>query len=230
MHSESFRLLPWHVKGQLDPERSRQVDMHLQGCLACRREAEGLTQLFCAHSQLNKPRPVDEARLDALFAKIDRYEESRRPQPPRARAASSMLSRLREVLMGWFFDTRLMLAAGGACAAALLAIIIGPMVSSPDVGIQHQVLSSPTQGADELRVKLQVRSATSQADVERIVATTLTERKLQIQYRIERRSAGEYALIFARKPDFAALSELLGAWSSAPGIASASIDDTAAGR
>src|SRR5688572_23181490 len=100
MHSESFRLLPWHVKGQLDPERSRQVEMHLQGCLACRREAEGLTQLFCAHSQLNKPRPVDEGRLDELFAKIDRYEESRRPQPPpRARATSSMLSRLREVLM-----------------------------------------------------------------------------------------------------------------------------------
>lgn len=229
MHSESFRLLPWHVKGQLDPERSRQVEMHLQGCLACRREAEGLTQLFCAHSQLNKPRPVDEARLDALFAKIDRYEESRRPQPPRASSASSWLGRLREVLMGWFFDTRLMLV-GGACAAVLLVIVVAPMVSSPNVGTQHQVLSSPTQGADELRVKLQFRSATSQADVARMVATTLAERKLQIKYRIEQRSAGEYALVLEQKPDFAALSELLSAWNAAPGIAAASIDDTAAGR
>lgn len=229
MHSESFRLLPWYVKGQLDPERARQMDMHLQGCLACRREAEGLTQLFCAHSQLNQPRPVDEDRLDALFAKIDRYEESRRPQPPRARASGSLLSRLREVLMGWFFDTRLMLV-GGACAAVLLAIIVVPMVSSPDGGTQQQVLSSPTQGVEPLRVKLQFRSATSQADVERMVARTLTERKLQIEYRIEQRSAGEYALVLEQKPDFAALSELLGVWSAAPGVASASIDDTAAER
>jgi anti-sigma factor RsiW len=228
MHSESFRLLPWYVKGQLDAERARQMEMHLQGCLACRREAEGLTQLFCAHSQINKPRPVDEARLDALFARIERYEESRRPQPPRPIVAGSLLNRVREVLMRWFFDTRLMLVSG-ACAAALLAIVIGPMVLSPNAGTQQQVLSSPTQGA-ELRVKLQFRSATSQADVERIVATTLAERKLQVEYRIEKRSAGEYALVFQQKPDFAALSELLGAWSATPGIASASIDDTAAGR
>ena len=130
MHSESFRLLPWYVKGQLDPEQLRQVDLHLQGCLACRREAEGLTQLFCAHAQINKPRPVDEARLDALFARIDQYEVSRRPQPPRVSSReSSALSRLRDIISGWL-DGRFMLV-GGACAAALLAIAIGPMLLSP---------------------------------------------------------------------------------------------------
>lgn len=231
MHSESFRLLPWYVKGQLDPERLRQVDMHLQGCLACRREAEGLTQLFGAHEQLNEPRPVNEARLDDLFAKIDQYEASRRSQPPRAQPQVSMWVRIRDVLMSWFFDTRLMLI-GGACAAALLAIVVGPMFTSPQeqapVEIQHQVLSSSSTAPDELRVKLQFRSATSPADVERIVAATLAERKLQMEYRIERRSDGEYALVFEQKPDFALLSELLGAWGAAPGVAAASIDEGAA--
>lgn len=229
MHSESFRLLPWYVKGQLDPERLRQVDMHLQGCLACRREAEGLTQLFCAHSQLNKPRPVDEARLDALFEKIDQYEGSRRIQPPRPRPTRSTLSRLRDILMNWFFDTRLMLV-GGACAAALIAVVVSPMLQAPGVETQHQVLSSPSNAANELRVKLQFRSAKSQADVERMVAAALADRNLQIAYRVEQRSPGEYALVFAQKPDFAVLSELLGTWNAAPEVAAASIDDTAAGQ
>ena len=228
MHSESFRLLPWYVKGQLDPERLRQVDLHLQGCLACQREAQGLTQLFCAHAQINKPRPVDEARLDALFARIDQYETSRRPQRPRAKPESSALSRLRDLILGWL-DHRFMLV-GGACAAALLAIAMGPMLLSPAVETQQQVLSSPVNAPNELRVKLQFRSAMSQADAERVVAAALAKRQLQIAYRIEQRSPGEYALIFEQKPDFAALSELLGAWNAAPEVAAAAIDDSAVGQ
>ena len=228
VHSESFRLLPWYVKGQLDPERLQQVDRHLQGCLACRREAEGLTQLFCAHAQLSKPRPVDEARLDALFTRIDRYEASRRRQPPRAGTATSALSRLRDVILGWL-DARFMLV-GGACAAALLAIAIGPMLLSPGVETQQHVLSSPVNAPNSLRVKLEFRSATSQADVERVVAAALAERHLQVAYRIEQRSASEYALIFEKKPDLAALSELLGMWRAAPNVESAAIDDAAAAK
>ncbi len=228
LHSESFRLLPWYVKGQLDPERLRQVDLHLQGCLACRREAEGLTQLFCAHAQLSTPRPVDEARLDALFTRIDRYEASRRPQPPRARGARSALSRLRDAIWGWL-DTRFMLV-GGACAAALLAIAVGPMVLSPGAETQHRVLSAPVNAPTELSVKLQFRSATSQAEVKRVVASALAERQLQIRYRIEQRSASEYALIFEQKPDLLALSELLDVWRAAPNVDVAAIDDAPAGK
>jgi anti-sigma factor RsiW len=226
MHSESFRLLPWYVKGQLDPEQLRQVDLHLQGCLACRREAEGLTQLFCAHAQINKPRPVDEARLDALFARIDQHEASRRPQPPRVKPESSMLNRLRDIISGWL-DSRFMLV-GGACAAALLAVAIGPMLLSPAVETQQQVLSSPSNAPNELRVKLEFRSATSPAEVKRVVQSTLDKRQLQLAYRVEQRSASEYALVFEQKPDFAVLSELIGAWSAAPEVAAAAIDDTAA--
>jgi anti-sigma factor RsiW len=226
MHSESFRLLPWYVKGQLDPERLRQVDLHLQGCLACQREAEGLTNLFCAHEQLNQPRPVDEARLNALFGRIDQYESSQRRQPPRVRTEASAFSRLRDTILGWF-DNRLMLI-GGACAAALLAIVVGPMMLSPPIETQQQVLSSDTNAPDELRVKLQFRSAMSQAEAQRVVAAALAERQVKIAYRIEQRSAGEYALVFEQKPDFAVLSALLGAWSKAPEVAAATIDDGAA--
>jgi hypothetical protein len=202
--------------------------MHLQGCLACRREAEGLTKLFCAHAQISKPRPVDEARLDALFARIDQFEASRRPQRPRARADSSALSKLRDIILEWL-DRRLMLV-GGACAAALLAIAVGPMLLSPAVETQQQVLSSPVNAPNELRVKLEFRSATSQADVERVVKSALAAQQLQLKYRIEQRSASEYALVFEQKPDFAVLSELLSTWGGAPGVAAAAIDDGAAAQ
>jgi anti-sigma factor RsiW len=229
MHSESFRLLPWYVKGQLNPEQARQVDSHMQGCLACRREAEGLTQLFCAHTQLSKPRPVDEARLDALFARIDSYETSRRRQPPLARNTGSVLTRLREMLTEWL-NTRLMLV-GGACAAILLAVAIGvglePTALTPAVETQQQVLSSPTTTASKLRVKLQLRSAMSQAEVERLIAATLTERKVQLGYRVEQRSGAEYAVIFEQTPDLVVLSELLETWRGMPSVVDAGIDATA---
>lgn len=228
MHSESFRLLPWYVKGQLDPAQLRQVDLHLQGCLACQREAEGLTNLFCAHEQLNQPRPVDEARLNALFDRIEQFESSQRRQPPRDRTEASVFSQLRDMILGWF-DNRLMLI-GSACAAALLIIVAAPMMLSPSIETQQQVLSSGTNAPNELRVKLQFRSAMSQAQVRRVVATALAERQLQIAYRIEQHSAGEYALVFEQKPDFAVLSALLEAWNKAPEVAAATIDDGATAK
>jgi hypothetical protein len=63
-----------------------------------------------------------------------------------------------------------------------------------------------------------------------VVAATLAERQLQIAYRIEQHSAGEYTLVFEQKPDFAVLSALLAAWGKAPEIAAATIDDTAAAK
>jgi anti-sigma factor RsiW len=223
LHGETFRLLPWYVKGQLDSERLQQVGLHLQGCLSCRREAEGLTQLFCAHAQLRKPRPVDEARLGALFARIERYETSQRRQPPRAGHALSSLRQLRDIIAGWF-DNRLMLI-GSACAAVMLAILVGPLLLSPQGDTRQHVLSSPVTAPNEVRVKLQFRSDMSPADAERVIAKVLVERNLQIAHRIERRSAREYALVLEQKPDFGALSGLLGAWAAAPEVATATIDD-----
>jgi hypothetical protein len=70
----------------------------------------------------------------------------------------------------------------------------------------------------------------SQADARRVIATALAERQLQIAYRIEQHSPGEYALVFEQKPDFAVLSALLEAWNKAPEVAAATIDDGAAAK
>jgi len=226
LHGEAFRLLPWYVKGLLEPERLRQVDLHLEGCLACRREAEGLTQLFCVHAQITKPRPIDEGRLQSLFARIDRYEAARR-RPPRAGSARSALMRWRERILEWL-DTRFMLV-GSASAAALLAAVVGPMMLSSSVETRQQVLSSP-EAAAGVRVKLRFRSTVQLPEVERLVASTLTERRVSSAYRVEQRSGSEYTVIFEQKPDLAALSGLLASWRAAPSIADAGIDDAAARR
>ena len=221
-HGESFRLLPWYVKGRLDPEQLRQVDLHLQGCLACRREADGLTQLFCAHTQLSKPRQVDDARLDALFARIDRYEASRRREPPRAGKTRSALARLRDAIAEWL-ETRFVLVAG-ACAATVLAVVLAPTMFAPTVETQHQVLSSPVAAPNELRVSLQFRSATLHAEAERVVSSALTERRLQYAYRVEQRLSTEYVVVFEQTPDFMILSELFRAWRAVPNVAHVDID------
>lgn len=228
LHSEAFRLLPWYVKGQLDYGRLQQVDMHVQGCLSCRREAEGLTQLFCVHAHLSGPRQVDEARLAALLARIDQYEASQRPRPPRASRANSLLGQLRDIVLGWF-DNRLMLI-GGACAAVMLAIVLGPVLLTPAIETQQHVLSSPVNAPDEVRVKLQLRSKMSPADAERVISRVLAARNVQIGHRLEQRSPGEYVLVLEHKPDVRALSELLVAWSAAPEVAAASIDDIASAQ
>jgi anti-sigma factor RsiW len=222
LHSEAFRLLPWYVQGRLEPERLQQVDGHVSGCLACRREAEGLTQLFCAHAQLTKPRPVDEARLKALFARIDRYEATQRRPPPRPGTSKVMLMRWRDAIVEWF-DTRFMLI-GGACAAAVLAVMVAPLIFSPATQTYHEVLSSPAADAATVVVKLRFRMPTERAEAERLIASTLAERGVRSPYRLQQRSSSEYALTFEQKPELAALSAMLTAWRATPQVADAAID------
>jgi len=222
LHSEAFRLLPWYVQGRLEPERLRQVEGHVDGCLACRREAEGLTQLFCAHAQLTKPRPVDEARLEALFARIDRYEATQRRPPRRPAVSKSTLMRWRDAIVEWL-DTRFMLV-GGACAAALLAAMVAPVVFSPASQTYHEVLSSRTADAGAVVVKLRFRAPVERAEAERLIASTLAERGVRNPYRLEQRSSNEYALTFEQKPELGALSAMLAAWRAAPQVADAAID------
>jgi hypothetical protein len=132
------------------------------------------------------------------------------------------------IILGWFND-RLFLV-GGACTAAMLAIVVGTLLRSPAVETEQHVLSSPVAAPNEVRVKLEFRSEMSPAEAERVISEVLAARNVQIAHRLERRSPGVYTLVLEQKPDVRALSELVAAWGAVPEVAAASIDDTASAQ
>jgi anti-sigma factor RsiW len=215
-----LKLLPWYVNCTLEPKEARKMAAHVTACEICQQEVGELVRLFSARARTVPKRPVDEARLDDLFSRIDRYEAERR------RPARTERSSLRELLttgiMGWLGARPALVA--GALAIALLAVIGIPRLYSPTAESPYQVLTDENAPAEELRIKLRFQSATSADAVERLVRSGLTQQKLSNPYRIEQRATGEYVVIFEKKPSVAALSHLIDAWQNAPGVAEVTID------
>jgi anti-sigma factor RsiW len=199
-----LKILPWYVNCTLDPKEATKVAAHVSGCPICQREVDDLAKLFSTRARLVPKRPVDEARLDDLFARIDRHEGERRKTQPVERIS------LRERLLGimdWLIARP---ALAGACAALLLAVVAVPMLTSrtADDGA-YEVLETPGAATEQLRVRLRFQTAPAQADVDRAVQTSLAQQKLANPYRIERQPNGEYVVIFEKKPGVAAMSRLL---------------------
>ena len=124
MHRQALEILPWYVRRQLGPEESRQMDAHLASCAACRREAEGLATMFTAEEQSIPDRPVNEVRLDALFARIDQYEASRPRAAKQQSVAPSSWRTFGESIVNW-------LTAKPAFAAGALAVVLAVVVALP---------------------------------------------------------------------------------------------------
>lgn len=215
-----LKTLPWYVNCTLDPKEARKVAAHVTGCLTCQREIEALVKLFSARARTMPKRSVNEAQLDELFGRIDRYE-AQRQRPPRAERSS-----LREVLttgiFGWLTARPALVA--GALAVVILGVSVVPMVHSPTTESPYRVLSSDDAAAQPLRVRLRFQTAPTPDTVERLVRASLNQYKLASPYRIEQRANGEYIVIFERKPTVAALSRLLDAWRGAPNVADVAID------
>jgi hypothetical protein len=66
-----------YVNGSLGARLLRDLEVHLCDCPACQRESGALAALFEAIAGSLPERQVDEARLNALIARIDRYEMER---------------------------------------------------------------------------------------------------------------------------------------------------------
>jgi anti-sigma factor RsiW len=221
-HRQALEILPWYVNGQLDGQDSQRVKIHLAACPACRREAEGLAKLFSVHEQTLPDRPVDEGRLDAVFARIERYETERRKRSGRAAEARRSSWQL---VSAWITDNltpRTPLAAGTAVAvfAAVLAI---SMLRAPAPEVQHRVLSS-TNPAAELRVRISFQAVPEEKGIERMIESSVGEQKVAGAYRIEQRADREYVVIFDRKPTIEAVSQLIEDWRGAPNVADVAID------
>jgi hypothetical protein len=234
MHRELELLLPWYVKGRLDANETRQVQAHLNKCPTCRAEADGLTKLFTVHEQTMVDRPVDEARLNDVFARIDAYEAQRTQRaerlssegdPRRSSVWTNVWSRLGAMLSDWLSARPALLA--GTFAALVLAVIAIPMLrttTAPDD--QYGLLSSGEPASESLSLRVRFTGTPTRQEVERLVQSSLRERKMQGAYRIEPRGSGEYVVTLQQKPSIDALSGLVGEWQSSPNVADVAIEGT----
>jgi anti-sigma factor RsiW len=221
-HRELELLLPWYVKGRLDAAETQRVQAHLETCPTCRAEADGLAKLFVAHEQTITDRPVNETQLSEVFARIDAYEVQRkkrangRSEPIRSSGWATLGAALLSLL-----SARPALVAG-TFAAVALAVVAIPMLRAP--APEYGLLSSEDSAPDSLSVRLRFSGNTTQQDVERLVQSSLRERKMQGTYRVRSQGSGEYVVTLEQKPSVAALSGLISDWQKAPNVANVAID------
>jgi hypothetical protein len=232
IHRELELLLPWYVNGRLEADEARQVEAHLAACPACQKEASQLAKLLAHEAESIDDRPVGDAHVQALFARIDRLEEQqKRAEKKRTDDGAERtslwdgLNRLIQSLMG---------APGlvaATVAAIALAVIVTPMFRSGATDAQYDVLSSNEPTGNELSVRLQFSGTASPEAVERLVSSSVKERQVKGSYRVEQRqggNSGEYIVTFDQKPSVDTVSHLLDEWRAAPNVADVSIDGSAA--
>jgi anti-sigma factor RsiW len=225
IHRELELLLPWYVKGRLDAAEARQVQAHLAQCPTCRAEADGLAALFAAHERTMTDRPVDEARLSEVFARIDAYEAQRAKRAGRTNGRnepmhSSVWASLGAAVFGLLSARPALLAS--TFAAVALAVIAVPMLRTP--AADYGLLSSGETAPESLSVRLRVSGNSTQQDVERLVQSSLRERKMQGKYRVSQHGSGEYIVTLEQKPSIDAMSRLIADWQKAPNVTDVAID------
>lgn len=228
--------LPWYVNCTLEPAEARKVAAHVSTCHTCQREVGELAKMFSDRARAMPRRPVQEARLDELFSRIDQYE-AQRAQAPRTAAASaakgpsfraeSLIERLNNGIFGWL--TARPALAGGVFAAVIVAIALpallrSPAAVQPAVDTPYEVLSTDSPATAELRVRVRFQGTQTPDVVNQWVKSTLTQHKLANAYRLEPRQNGEYVVIFREKPSIEAVSRLLEDWRGAPNVIDVAID------
>lgn len=223
-HQEALEILPWYVNGRLQPQELRRVEAHLGDCETCRAEADWLATLLETHAASIPERPVDSARLNNLFARIDRYESAQRRR--------SLYRRIVDPAQWRQWGERLMSGltvrpalVAGAFAAVLLAVIIVPMVRSPQqVSAPYEVLGP---AANELAVLVRFQTPQQARAVDQFVASSRAAGQFTGDYRIARRTSTEYRVILASKPGIEAVNRLVHEWRATPNVSEVEIDNTA---
>lgn len=98
-HQEAWALLPWYCNDTLAAQEKARVELHLGGCLVCRRELE-LLGVLAAHTVEPKAGAECEAALRRLSQRLDRAPTRPRQFPWAAAAMITMCTSL----LGWAAD------------------------------------------------------------------------------------------------------------------------------
>jgi hypothetical protein len=231
-HEEVQKVLPWYANHRLDAEESRRVEAHLTTCAICRGDVEGLNAVLAAHEKSLPERPVNEARLDALFERIDRHEAERRRGLSPQGTGSAGVSEREQSRAGrvpwWQWLTMRPALAAGSLAAVLLAVFLAPgLFQTQELGQEFSVLSQKGGEAAPFVVRVRFNSPPARHDAEGSIAASIRQTPSLPAYRVEQRSSAEYAIVFESKPSVAAVGQLLTQLSSVANVASTTVDDGA---
>jgi hypothetical protein len=222
-HEEVQKVLPWYANKRLDAEESRRVEAHLAACPICRGDVEGLSTVFAVHERSLPDRPINEERLDALFARIDRHEAERR-------RAAKPIERTGFVARAMQWLTTHPGLAAGSLATVLLAVFMSPALLQQQAqvgqepGHDFSVLGSKGAETAPFALRLSFDSAPASGEVERLVAASTGQAPSLPAYRIEQRSPTEFRVVFDRKPSVAAAGHMIAQLEGTPNVAAASID------
>jgi hypothetical protein len=216
-HEEVQKVLPWYANHRLDAEESRRVEAHLTACAICRGDVEGLTAMLAAHEKSLPERPVNEARLDALFERIDRHDAERRRGHSRG-----------ETVPWWQWFTMRPALAAGSLAAVLLAVFMAPGLFETQQSAQEfSVLSQKGGEIAPFVVRVRFNTVPARDDAERSIASSIRQMPSLPAYRVEQRSSAEYAIVFESKPSVEAVGQLLTQLGGVANVASTAVDDGA---
>jgi anti-sigma factor RsiW len=222
-HEEVQKVLPWYANKRLDAQASQRVEAHLAACPICRGDAEGLNAVLAAHEGSAPERAVNEARLDALFARIDKHEAQRRRQPQSVERVG-LIARA----MQWF-RVNPALAAGSVAAVFLAVFMLPGLQQQPNPGQEFSVLSSNKAAAQPFVVNVRFATAPARGEVERLVAATLADSQDVPAYRIEQRAPTQFLIAFDSKPSVMLADRILTQLAGTPNVAAATIDAGSAG-
>jgi hypothetical protein len=89
---------------------------------------------------------------------------------------------------------------------------------------EYGLLSSEDAAPDSLSVRVRFSGNATQQEVERLVQSSMRERKMQGTYRVRSQGSGEYIVTLEQKPSIEALSGLISDWQKTPNVADVAID------
>jgi anti-sigma factor RsiW len=90
--SESARLLPWHLTGQLDADEAARVEAHVQACAVCRADLEQQRELRAVLRGSDRVDYAPQPSLQKLMIRIDELDRElpdATPTPAAPRAVST---------------------------------------------------------------------------------------------------------------------------------------------
>lgn len=158
-HRAVQALLPWYVRGRLEPEELREVQSHLRACPLCRTEFEAEQRLL----ELPEPAQALASDVEAGLARLRLRLDDATTLPARAPPSRDRAERYGPRGLAW------MLGLQGAAIAGLLLVLVWPrmepaayrgLAAGAPATANALVMFSPQTSEEQIRRALRASGAT----------------------------------------------------------------------